>query len=170
MALEQKVIFGCFMQFDEKETLARIYVTEDEVPVNISVGNDSDTDLKNGEECAAFFWSDDYEVSVYPTEEEYERSDTHHMATISMIPAGTFPADPGREDFKQTALILFTGIVKEVDRNPAPKEGDPLWRLRIETYGLSFDLYRYEDEPVAPGYIVHGQVWLYGVLKKRTGM
>ena len=168
MTLEEKVIFGGFMQFDENETLARIYVTEDEIPVNISVGNDSDTDLKNGEECTAFFWSDDYEVSVFPSESDYEQLGTH-MDTISMIPAGTFPADPGREDFKQNALILFTGIVKEVEGNPAPKEGDPLWRLRIETYGLSFDLYRYEDEPVAPGYIVHGQVWLYGVLKKTVG-
>ena len=42
----------------------------------------------------------------------------------------------------------------------------PLLRMLIETYALTFNLFCYEDEPVEPGFIVHGQVWLNGELRK----
>ena len=160
-----KTVFGGYMEFSEEETLARVYMSDEEIPVNISLEAGSDMDLKSGEQCDVLPWSDDYEVSVYPSEEEYSKSGSH-MATISMIPMGTFPADPEQEDFKQNAFILFTGIVREVERNPEPEEGTPLWRLRIETYSFSFDLYYFEDEPIEPGFIVHGRAWLYGTLKR----
>ena len=78
------------------------------------------------------------------------------MASIAMIPMGTFSPE------QQTAAILFSGIVREVERNPEPQEGMPLWRLRIETYAFHFDLYYYQDEPIAPESVIHGQAWLYG--------
>ena len=90
------------------------------------------------------------------------------MAPISMIPMGTFSANPEQKDFRQNAMILFTGIVREAERNPEPEEDAPVWRLRIETYALSFDLYYFEDELVQPGYLVHGQVWLYGAVRRKT--
>ena len=149
--------FGHYIDYDERETLARIY-TEDEVPLNVSLDAGSDMDLKAEEPCSAAFWSNDYEVSVYPSEEAYYQAaeQAAQMASIAMIPMGTFSPE------QQTAAILFSGIVREVERNPEPQEGMPLWRLRIETYAFHFDLYYYQDEPVAPGYVIHGQAWLYG--------
>ena len=88
------------------------------------------------------------------------------MAPVSMIPIGTFPANPEQDDFQQNAMILFTGFVREVERNPEPEDGAPFWKIRIETYGLVFDLYYFEDEPVEPGYLIHGRAWLYGRLHK----
>ena len=162
-----KTIFGGYMEYSEEETLARIYLGDDEVPVNISLDEGSDMDLENGVDCSVEFWSNDYDVSIYPSEEEYEKSDTK-MATISMIPMGTFPANPEQEDFQQNAMVLFTGIVREVERNPKPVEGAPIWRLQVETYSFTFDLFYFEDAPVELGFIVHGRAWLYGTLKKAT--
>ncbi len=65
-------------------------------------------------------------------------------------------------------MFLFSDIVREAERNPEPEEDAPVWRLRIETYALSFDLYYFEDELVQPGYLVQGQVWLYGMLRRKT--
>lgn len=159
-----KTVFGGYMEYSEEETLARIYLGDDEVPVNISLDEVSDMDLENGVDCSVEIWSNDYDVSIYPSEEEYEKSDTK-MATISMIPMGTFPANPEQEGFRQNAMVLFTGIVREVEQNPTPEEGTPLLRLRIETYSFTFDLFYFEDAPVEPGFIVHGRAWLYGILK-----
>lgn len=161
----EKVTFDGYIDYDEAEKLARVSTLEGAVPVNISLEEDSDWDLKEGELCNAQLWSNDYSVTVYPSEEEYSKADTH-MAPISMIPMGTFPADPDQKDFKQSAMILFTGIVKEVERNPDPEDGAPVWRLRIETYAMAFDLYYFEDELIEPGFLVHGQLWLYGTLKR----
>ena len=159
-----KTVFGGYMELNEEETLARVYMSDDEVPVNISLDEESDMALETGVDCSVDLWSNEYEVSIYPSEEEYEKADTK-MATISMIPMGTFPANNEWENFKQNAFVLFTGIVREVERNPEPEEGAPLWRLRIETYSFAFDLFYFEDEPFEPGFIVHGRVWLYGTLK-----
>ena len=63
-------------------------------------------------------------------------------------------------------MILFSGFVREIERNPTPEEGAPILRARIETYGLTFDLYLFEDEDVDLGYLVHGRAWLYGKLHK----
>ena len=67
-------------------------------------------DLETGDECVAELWSNEYEVSIYSSEEEYRAAGTS-MAPISMIPMGTFPANPVQKDFRQNAMILFTGIV-----------------------------------------------------------
>ena len=161
-----KAVFDAYMKYDEDETLARVIVGEDEVPLNISLLDGSDRDLAQGEACGAFLWSTDYEMTAYPTEEEYYEKDDSHMASVSMIPMGTFPAEPEQEDFQQNAFILFSGIVREAERNPQPEEGAPLWRLQVETYALTFDLFSFEEEQILPGAVVHGHAWLYGKLKR----
>ena len=161
------MVFKRYIQYSEEETLAAVLASQDMVPVNISLDEGSDMNLETGDECVAELWSNDYEVSIYSNEEEYRAAGTN-MAPISMIPMGTFPANPGQKDFRQNAMILFTGIVREAERNPEPEEDAPVWRLRIETYALSFDLYYFEDELIQPGYLVHGQVWLYGALRRKT--
>ena len=158
--------FGAYMPLNETDTLARIYSYEDEVPVNICLDADwSDWDLEQCDICEAKLWADEYEIKIFPNEEEYQKADIN-MAPISMIPCGTFPADPDQQNFQQNALILFSGKVKEVEWNPRPKDDKPLLRMLIETYALTFNLFCYEDEPVEPGFIVHGQVWLNGELRK----
>ena len=161
------MVFKSYIQYSEEETLAAVLASQDMVPVNISLDEGSDMNLETGDECVAELWSNEYEVSIYSSEEEYRAAGTN-MAPISMIPMGTFPANPVQKDFRQNAMILFTGIVREAERNPEPEEDAPVWRLRIETYALSFDLYYFEDELVQPGYLVHGQVWLYGAVRRKT--
>lgn len=162
---DTKVIFSGYIEYDEQETLARVNTLEDEVPLNISLKDGSDMDLMENESCSVHLWTNDYAIDIYSTEKEYDRQKTH-MAPISMIPTGTFPANPDEKDFKQNASILFSGIVKEIERNPDPREGAPIWRLGIETYPFYFDLFYYEDEPVVKGNLVHGRAWLYGTLKR----
>lgn len=160
-----KVSFGTYIDFAETETLARVYSVKDEVPVNISLDDRSDMNLEAGDICEAKLYSTEYEITIFPNEEEYRKSDIN-MAPVSMIPRGTFPADPTQKIFRQNALIIFSGKVKEVEWNPRPKEDEPLMRMLIETYALTFNLFCYEDEPVEPGFIVHGTVWLNGELRK----
>ena len=164
-----EMVFRGYMKYSEDETLAGLNVSKDEVPVNISLDHGSDMDLAMGDACKAELWSNEYEVNLYPSEEEYLKAETH-MAPISMIPIGTFPIIPDNPDqiIQQNAWILFTGIVREVERNPEPEDGMPIWRIKIDTYALSFDLFYYEDENVEPGFLVHGRAWLYGTLS-RTG-
>lgn len=88
------------------------------------------------------------------------------MPRVSICPLGTRQTNLNEEDLKQNAFILFSGIIREAERNPAPKEGSPVWRLEIETYPFYFDLLYYKDEPVAPGNLVHGRAWLRGTMKR----
>lgn len=161
------MIFNSYLEYSEDEMLARVQVqTEDlPVPVNISLDEGSDMNLEEGDSCEAALWSNEYEVKIFSSDDEYRRAGTQ-MAPVSMIPIGTFPTNPDQEDFQQNAMIYFTGFAREVERNPEPEEGAPVWRIRVETYGLTFDLFYFEDEPVAPGYLVHGRTWLYGALHR----
>lgn len=160
-----KFKFGAYMPLNDTDTLARIYTYEDEVPVNICLDADwSDWDLEQSDICEGKLWSDEYEVEFFQNEEEYQKSGIN-MAPVAMIPCGTFPADPDQQNFQQNALIFFSGKVKEVEWNPRPKDDKPLLRMLIETYALTFNLFCYEDEPVEPGFIVHGTVWLNGELR-----
>ena len=159
-----KVTFSAYMDYDETESLARVML-EEEVPLNISLLQGSDMDLREGEPCEVSLWTNDYEISVYDSEEEYSREEPN-FAPLSMIPVGTFLPGPEQNDTCQSAAILFSGIVREAERNPDLQEGDPNWRLAVETYGMEFDLFSYEEEAPAPGCILHGHAWIYGRLKR----
>ena len=159
-----KVTFSAYMEYDETESLARV-ILEEEVPLNISLLPGSDRDLREGEACEVSLWTNDYEISVYDSEEEYSREEPH-FAALSMIPVGTFLPGPEQKDFRQSAAILFSGIVREAEHNPDPQEGAPNWRLAVETYGMDFDLFSYDEEAPGPGSILHGHAWIYGRLKR----
>ena len=93
-------VFGCYLKYDDNETLARIYLPDDDkpnsVPLNFSLDKDSDMDLEPYQLCTASFWSDDYEVTVYKSEEEFNKAQPK-FASKSMIPMGTFaPRMKGR--------------------------------------------------------------------------
>ncbi len=159
-----KGTFSAYMDYDETETLARVML-EEGIPLNISILQGSDMDLREGEACEVSLWTNDYEISVYDSEEEYSREEPN-FAALSMIPAGTFLPGPEENDSRQSAAILFSGIVREAERNPDPQEGAPNWRLAVETYGMGFDLFSYDEEAPASGSILHGHAWIYGTLKR----
>ena len=159
-----KASFKAYMDYDERERLARLEL-EDGIPLNVSLDGGSDTDLREGEACTVRLWTNDYAVDVYETEEAYREAEPR-MDTLSMIPTGTFPSDPEERNFRQTAAILFSGIVRGVVRNPEPKEGEPVCMLRIESCAIDFDLFYFGGEPLEPGSILHGEAWLYGTLKR----
>ena len=158
------VTFRAYMDYDERERLARIEL-EDGIPLNVSLDGGSDADLREGESCSVRLWTNDYAVDVFASEEEYRETE-NPMDTLSMIPTGTFPADPETPNSRQSASILFSGIVRGVVRNPEPKEDEPLCMLRIETYGASFDLFFFGDEAPGTGSVINGEAWLYGTLKR----
>ena len=165
----EKYLFGNYIDFDENETLARIYLPDDDapasVPLNVSIDGDSDMDLQAYDFCTAYFWTNDYKVTVYKSEEDFEKANPR-FSTKSMIPMGTFGPAEDNENNQQNAMILFSGFVREVVKNPEPQEGSPRIMLRIESYAMSFDLYYFEDDEIKPGYILYGQAWLYAQLKR----
>ncbi len=157
-------VFRAYLDYDERERLARLEL-EDGIPLNISLDRGSDTDLREGERCTVRLWTNDYAVDVYASEEEY-REAALPTDLLSMIPTGTFPSDPKDMYSGQAASILFSGIVREVVRNPAPKEGEPVCMLQVETYAMRFDLFSFEDDGIEPGFVLHGEAWIFGTLKR----
>ncbi len=158
-------VFGFYINYGDNETLARIYLPDGDqpnsIPLNFSLDSESVMDLEPYEICTAGFWSDDYEVTVYKSEEEFSRVETN-FAPKSMIPMGTFASG----DEGQNAFIMFTGTVTDVLKNPEWTEGRPRMLIHIETYALEFDLIYYEDDDIKPGYLLHGRAWLYGHLER----
>ena len=166
-----KAIFGKYIDYDEEEKLAHIYVKADMLmPLNISLEDGSDLDLIEKEQCVASIWSNEYySLGVY-TPQEWEK-DGGLPSPRKLIPSGTFPADSYKnpnweENFKQNATVIFSGTVIIAERTIDPVEEDPRWKLLIDCYGISFWLYYYEDELVEPGYIADGVAWLSGKLKR----
>lgn len=163
--------FGFYEDYDDDEKLARIYVSVDDlpfpIPVNISLEDGSDMDLNEDEICEGTIWSDEYWNLRILTPEECLQSGYQTTAPHSLIPSGTFPANPKDEEtFKQNATVIFKGVVLEVKKTIDPGGNDPKYKLLIEAYGLTFWLYYYGDDDVEPGYIADGMCWIYGKLKR----
>ena len=160
-------VFGFYTKYGDNETLARIYLPDGDqpnsVPLNFSLDSESDMDLEPYQLCTASFWSDDYEVTVYKSEEEFNEAQPN-FASKSMIPMGTFASG----DEGQNAFIMFSGTVTEVLKNTEWTEGRPRMLLHIETYAMEFDLIYYEDDDIRPGCLLHGRAWLYGRLERIT--
>ncbi len=166
-----KAKFGFYKDYDEREKLARIYITVDDLPfsmpVNISLEDGSDMDLNEDENCEATIWSDEYRNLGILTPEECLQSGYKTTAPHSLIPSGTFPGNPkNNESFEQNATIIFTGVVVEAEKTVHSGEDDPKYKLLIEAYGLTFWLYYYGNDYVEPGYIADGMCWIYGKLKR----
>ena len=156
-----KLIFSYFQDYEDGK-MARMRTTgEYEIPVNIFIDNASELEGVKKGYCNIDICAVGNDIDIYSSEEDYWQADSR-MDIISMIPLGTFPADPDDADFEESPHILFTGKVLDVKWNPAAEEGDVNCCIRIETLGFTFNLYLDYDKPVEKGYIVHGVAWLFG--------
>ena len=146
----------------EDGKMAKMFTTDDmEIPVNIFVDNANEFENAKYGVCFMDICAVGPRIEIYPTEEEYEATGTH-MAIPSMIPIGTFSADPDDKDFEESPHILFTGTVIDVAWNTDAEKGEANCCLLIETLEMMINLYLEYDEPVEKGYIVHGIAWLFG--------
>ena len=166
-----KATFGSYIDYDETEKLARIYVSENDaspsIPLNVSLEDGSDVDLVEGESCEVSIWSNEYsDLGVY-TPEECAEQGFGSVLPHKLIPSGTFPADPSKErEFTQNATIVFTAVVLEAEKTVDPEDDEPCYKLLLEAYGLTFSLLYFGHGPVEPGYVVDGTAWIYGKLKR----
>ncbi|MBE6069674.1 MAG: hypothetical protein E7211_18585 [Clostridium lundense] len=141
--------------------IARLETFGENIPVNIFVDNASDITPSKGDVCSIEVCGEGSDLSFFATEEEYQVSG-HRMATISLIPVGTFPLNPNDKQFHQSPHILFSGIVRSVEWNPSAEDDEANCCLTIETLDITLTLYCRNEAPVEAGYIVHGVAWLYG--------
>ena len=164
---------GCRLKFHgyldcEDGKMAEMETTWDlPIPVNVFIENYHEAcDAKEG-----FYELDLYAmgsgIKVYRTEAEYDASD-ERMAPVSMIPVGTFPADPEDKTFKESPHILFSGKVVDALWDSEAEPGNANCCMLIETLGLSMTLYAICDRPVEKGSIVHGLAWLYASMPKEA--
>lgn len=156
--------FQYFMDYEDGR-MARVETTGDlEIPINIFIDNAADfIDAKAGP-CIIDVCGVGSNFKLFASEEEYSSSDPN-MAVISLIPSGTFPADPKDESFEQSPHIIYTGRVLDVEWNPKAGENEPNCRVYIETLEMTFSLYlRYEGR-IEKGYVIHGVAWLFGDLE-----
>ncbi len=159
-----KFRFCEFMDYEDGKMAKMLTQGDMRIPVNIFIDNaDKFTESPKGA-CFVDVCAVGPHIEIYSSEEEYEAAGSD-MAIPSMIPIGTFSADPEDEDFMESPHILFTGKVADVAWNPDAKEGDANCCLLIETLELKIKLYLEYDAPVKKGYIVHGIAWLFGDLK-----
>lgn len=161
-----KLKFCYFMDYDDGK-MARMQTTGDtEIPVNIYIDNAEDIPEDFDDFCYMDICAIGSDVRIYSSEEEY-RTDGSKMAVISMIPMGTFPANPDDKNFQESPHILFTGEVLDVEWNPEAKPDEPNCCVYVKTLELCIDLYLRYDKPVEKGFIVHGTAWLYGDIQMR---
>ena len=160
-----KVRLGSCFDYDG-EQMARLTIldAEMEIPINISIGDNTEQNLTVGEVYDAEIWTDEYELSIHTPEDSLAQVGSKEPATL--IPSGTFPADPNNKEFKENGMIIFTGVVRSIECYPDADEDDPKCKLTIEAYCLTFDLYYFGDDHVKVGYVIDGSCWLYGNLSK----
>ena len=149
----------------EDEKIARVETTDHEgmeIPVNIFIDNPDDCENAKEGPCTIDICAVGSNIRIFSSEEDYDNDETNKMASVSMIPMGTFPANDDWEHFEQSPHILFSGKVLAVEWNPSAEPDEPNCDIVIETLGFTFNLYlRYEGK-VAVGNIVHGVAWLFG--------
>lgn len=154
-----RFIFQDYTDYEEGK-LARVETMVSEIPVNIHAEDDSDWTLQNGQICEADVCAVGNDITVYSSEEEYAQSGKR-MAVVSMIPMGTFPANPEDKNFKQSAHILYVGKVVDVRKNETTGEDEPNYLLTIQTYEMQFELYVYYEGSIERGNLIYGVAWLF---------
>ena len=159
-----KLKFLYFMDYEDGE-IARVETSDDgglEIPFNIFIDNaDEYTDAKEGS-CAIDICGVGSDIRIFNSEEDYCKDEKNKMASISMIPMGTFPANNDWEHFEQSPHILFSGRVLDVEWNPSAKSDEPNCDIVVESLGFTFNLYLRYDGTVNVGNIVHGIAWMFG--------
>lgn len=159
-----KLIFCYFMDYEDGR-MARFETTGNyEIPLNIFIDNASEMASAKEGPCSIDICGVGNGVRVFASEEEYLEAKTN-FALESMVPIGTFPADPDDEHFEESPHILFTGKVIDVRQDPDAEADGPNYCVLVETLELSFYLYIRHDAPIEKGFIVHGVAWLFGDLE-----
>ena len=158
--------FCGYMEYEEGQ-LARVETLESGIPVNIHAEDDSDFTLHEGENCEVDICAVGSHFELYRTEAEYKAAGKR-MAAMSMIPSGTFPANPDDAGFRQSADIIYTGKILNVMKaqEETAEENGPNYCLEIQTYELRFYLYVWYDGTIECGSLISGTAWLFGTLRK----
>ena len=151
----------------EDGKMARVETTEDlEIPVNIFIDNADESKAVKGDLCSIDVCGIGSNIEIFASEETYESVDSKlKMAIPSMIPIGTFPADPDDKMFEESPHILFTGRVVDVEWDSEAESDEPNCCILVETLEFTFNLFLRYDAPIEKGYIVHGIAWLFGDMK-----
>lgn len=147
--------------------LAHLETMESGIPVNIFAEPDSDFSLQEGDICSVDIYGEGSNIRFFTDEKAYSASGSQ-MAPVSMIPMGTFPADPEDKDFQGSPHIIFTGKVIDGKAYPDAVSTEPNFCLMVETLEMILEVYvRYEGN-ISTGGILSGVAWLYGdILKKQ---
>ena len=153
--------FCYYMDYDNGK-MARMQTTVDlEIPVNIFADDGSDFALAEGTICNIEVWGYGIDIEVFKTEEEFISSG-NFMASISMIPTGTFsPKEEGNSDFQENPQIMFVGNVTDVEINPQAKPDENNYCLTINTLEMTINVFMRYDGIVEIGNVVYGTAWLY---------
>lgn len=90
------------------------------------------------------------------------------MAPVSMIPAGTFPANPDEKDFQQSPVIVFSGEVLEVEENPEYGPDEAICCVTVQTLEMVVNVFLRIacEEQITVGGILSGTAWLFGDIVK----
>lgn len=167
MENKTKVIFDYFMDYEDGK-IARLKTTEEyNIPFNLFVDNADTIKIKTGECCFVDICGVGNDIEVFNSEDEYKKSD-HTMASISMIPMGTFPAGSDHKNFVQSPHILFSGKVLNAEFNPCAKMDQPNYCITIETLGMNVKLYCRYEGTISTNNIIQGVEWLFGNLETGT--
>ncbi len=158
--------FKAFLDYEDGR-LARVETTGDfEVPMNISCEENTDLSLAEGDLCEAEVMGAGSNIVLYRDEEAFEKANPL-FAMPSVIPAGVFPPDNNTDSFQQEPVILFSGTVRNVIKNPDPQPDEPNYFLEVETLEMDLSLYILYDGDIEKGSIISGEAWIFGDIKKQ---
>jgi hypothetical protein len=156
-----------FCRFTDYEDgkMARLETIESEIPLNLFAEPDSDFTIKENELCIVNIYGIGSNVKVYNDEETYKSSGSK-MASVSMIPIGTFPINPDDEDFQESPHIMFTGKVTAVEFDSDAREDEPNYFVSVKTLEMDANIFLLYEGVIKVGEIISGIAWLYGDVKK----
>ncbi len=157
-----KFRFRCFIDCEEGK-IAQVETTGDmEVPMNILCDENTDFSLAGGDLCEIDVCGVANGVELFKNEDEYYATGSM-FAVPSIIPSGSFPSDGNAESGPgQVPVIMFTGTIRAVEKNPEPKPDEPGYRLEVETLEMSMSLYLNYDGELKEGSVISGEAWLFG--------
>lgn len=107
-----------------------------------------------------------HELTCYPSEEEYERSQERELkfASRSFIPTGLF-SDAGAP---AESMALFAGHVVRAERKRNEDGGGEFVWMSVDTLGGTYDVVADPsllEELPAPGSVIRGTFWLSGLVR-----
>lgn len=146
---------------DEDGKMGCFESEEMEIPLNIHIDNYEECSEMPEGPCQVEIYGIGSQIEVYETEEAFRASGSP-MAEVSLIPIGTFPADPADDSVQPSPHILFAGKVLYVEKNSSAEPDDPNYFLFIQTLEIKVNLYLQYEGEIKEGNTVYGVAWLYG--------